>query len=259
VRSCPSFLLGFFHVASFDTRNRVLMSLTERDLALLQAHFEYVELPVRFRIETPNKPISHVYFVERGIVSVVTTGPKRLPIEVAVVGYEGFTGVAVVLGGDRSPLDTYVQVAGQGYRIDVDALQRAIADSPTLANLLNRFSQAFITQISQTALANGRAKLEERLARWLLMAQDRLQSDDLPLTHEFLALMLAVRRPGVTVELSKLQVQGLLRVRRGAITIEDRQGLLKIATNFTAFPKRSWTGFWRFESKAARARARAVR
>jgi len=229
--------MGVFTVPIFDTRNRVLASLTDRDLALLQVHFEHVELPVRFRVETPNKPISHVYFVERGSGAVVTTGPKRLPIEVAVVGYEGFTGVAVVLGGDRSPLDTYVQVAGHGYRIEVDALQQAIADSPTLANSLNRFSQAFITQISQTALANGRAKLEERLARWLLMAQDRLQSNELPLTHEFLALMLAVRRPGVTVELSRLQVQGVLRVRRGAITIEDRHGLLKIADKFYGVPE----------------------
>lgn len=237
VRSCPSVLMGFFIVAIFNSRNRVLTSLHNSDLALLQAHFEHVELPVRFRVETPNKPISHVYFVEHGIVSVVTTGPKRLPIEVAVVGYEGFTGVAVVLGGDRSPLDTYVQVAGDGYRIGIDELQQAISESPTLGSSLNRFSQAFMTQVAQTALANGRAKLEERLARWLLMAQDRLQSDDLPLTHEFLALMLAVRRPGVTVELSKLQVRGLLKVRRGAITIVNREGLLKIADKFYGIPE----------------------
>lgn len=198
---------------------------------------EPVALPVRYKIETPNKPISHVYFVENGIVSIVTMGPKRLPIEVAVVGHEGFTGVAVVLGGDRSPLDTYVQVAGEGYRVPIGNLQLLIAQSPTLAVTLNKYSQVFLTQISQTALANGRAKLEERLARWLLMAQDRLRSDDLRLTHEFLAMMLAVRRPGVTNAIASLKEQGLVKVHRGAITILNRPGLIAIADKFYGVPE----------------------
>lgn len=233
----PKILVWASAVPIFHTQNRVLKCLTAADLALLKALLVRVDLPIRHRLETPHKPISHVNFVESGIVSIVTTGPRRLPIEVGVVGYEGFTGVAVVLGGDRSPLDVYVQVAGSAYQITIEDLQKAMAESATLGPALNRFSQVFITQISQTALANGRAKLEERLSRWLLMAQDRLQSDELPLTHEFLALMLAVRRPGVTVALSQLQDQGLLTVHRGAITINNRAGLLSIADKYYGVPE----------------------
>lgn len=224
-------------VQKISTRNRVLLNLTAADLRLLEPHLEFVEIPVRYKIETPNKPISHVYFVENGIVSLVTMGPQRLPIEVAVVGYEGLTGVSVVLGGDRSPLDTYVQVAGEAHRIPIGALHQLISQNPALAATLNRYSQVFLTQIAQTALANGRAKLEERLARWLLMAQDRMQFDELQLTHEFLALMLAVRRPGVTNALASLKEQGLVKVRRGRILIMNRDGLLDIAGKFYGVPE----------------------
>jgi CRP-like cAMP-binding protein len=224
-------------VAKISTRNRVLLNLTASDLRLLEPHLELVDIPVRYKIETPNKPISHVYFVENGIVSITTMGPQRLPIEVTVVGYEGFTGVSVILGGDRSPLDTYVQVAGQAHRIPIGVLQRLIAQNSTMAGTLNRYSQVFLTQIAQTALANGRAKLEERLARWLLMAQDRMQSDELSLTHEFLALMLAVRRPGVTNALTSLKAQGHVKVRRGRILILNRDGLLAVAGKFYGVPE----------------------
>ncbi|MEQ1696667.1 MAG: Crp/Fnr family transcriptional regulator [Hyphomicrobiaceae bacterium] len=206
-------------------------------MALLEPLLERVEIPLRYKIETPNKPISHVYFVESGIASITTMGPHRLPIEVAVVGFEGFTGVSVVLGGDRSPLDVYVQVAGEAHRIETSKLQPLIAKHPAIAGTFNRYSQVFLTQIAQTALANGRAKLEERLARWLLMGQDRMQSDELKLTHEFLALMLAVRRPGVTNALASLKLQGHVKVRRGCIVILNRDGLLDVAGKFYGVPE----------------------
>jgi CRP-like cAMP-binding protein len=207
-------------VLGFVSSNRVLNYLSSAEIGLLKPHFELVDLAHRHRLETPNKPISHVYFIERGIVSIVAVGPRRLPIEVGVVGSEGFTGVSVVLGGDRSPLDTYVQVPGRANRISTAALQAVVGIHPELGASLNRYSQVFLTQIAQTALAN-----------------DRLQSDELPLTHEFLALMLAVRRPGVTVALSLLQEQGLLKVHRGAITILNRAGLLTIADKFYGVPE----------------------
>lgn len=212
--------------------NRTLLMLERADFAALKPHLEPVDLRLRQKIDLPGRPITHVYFVEHGIVSVVAIGPNRLPIEVGVVGFEGFTGLPAVLGGDRSPLDTYVQVAGSANRIEVAALTGAMERSPSLTAALNRYVQAFLVQVSQTALANGRARLEERLARWLLMAQDRLQSDELSLTHEFLALMLAVRRPGVTVALSLLQDQGFVKVKRGKIVILQREALLEIADKF---------------------------
>lgn len=231
------FILRARTVQKISTCNRVLSNLTVGDLRLLEPLIERVEIPLRFKIETPHKPISHVYFVESGIVSITTMGPQRLPIEVAVVGYEGFTGVAVVLGGDRSPLDTYVQVAGEAHRVEIGALQLLLAKNPTMLGTFNRYSQVFLTQIAQTALANGRAKLEERLARWLLMGQDRMQSDELKLTHEFLALMLAVRRPGVTNALASLKLQGHITVRRGRIVIVNRDGLLDVAGKFYGVPE----------------------
>ncbi len=224
-------------MVKFSTKNRVLLNLTPADLRLFEPHLERVEIPLRYAIETPNKPISHVYFVENGIVSLTTMGPKRLPIEVAVVGYEGFTGVCVVLGGDRSPLDTNVQVAGEAHRLETGALQALIAKNPAMAGVLNRYSQVLLTQIAQTALANGRAMLEERLARWLLMGQDRMQSDELTLTHEFLALMLAVRRPGVTNAMTALKKKGHVEARRGRIVILNRNGLIKVAGKFYGVPE----------------------
>lgn len=218
-------------------RNRILSHLAPADLGLMRGHLTRVGLELRQRIEAPNKPITHVMFVEQGIISVVATGPRRLTIEVGVIGFEGFTGVPVVLGGDRSPLDTYVQVAGEALSITVDAFRAVMLESPALVTVLNCHSQIFMTQIAQTALANGRAKLEERLARWLLMAQDRMESPELLLTHEFLALMLAVRRPGVTVALSLLQDQGLVKVLRGAIVIVDREGLETVADKFYGVPE----------------------
>jgi CRP-like cAMP-binding protein len=212
--------------------NRVLANLSSSDTDLLAAHLEPVTLELRQKLEIPNKPISHIYFVENGIVSVVATGPRRQSIEVGVIGLEGYTGWPVIMGGDRSPLETFVQVAGHGQRIASDDLRRLMSQSPTLVTALQAHVQVFITQISQTALANGLAKIEERLARWLLMAQDRMRSNELSVTHEFLSMMLAVRRPGVTVALSLLQSRGLLNIKRGQILIIDREGLEKVAAKY---------------------------
>lgn len=213
-------------------KNRILANLTPGDLALLEPHLESVELTMRQKLETPNKPIPFVYFVEHGIVSVVAVGPRRQSIEVGLIGLEGYTGWPVVVGGDRTPLDTFVQVSGSARRIASAHLRRAMGSSPTMQSVLHKHIQAFISQISQTALANGLAKIEERLARWLLMAQDRMQSNELVVTHEFLSMMLAVRRPGVTVALSLLQSRGVLNVKRDIIFIIDRPGLEKIAAKF---------------------------
>jgi CRP-like cAMP-binding protein len=215
----------------------VLSQLGEADLDRLTGHLQRVELSVRMKIEAPHKAITHVYFVEDGIVSVVATGPQRQTIEVGVVGYEGLTGVPVILGADRSPFEVYVQVPGQALRIAAAHLLRAMAESPSLCAILFRHAHVFHVQVSYTALANGRAKLEERLARWLLMAQDRMRCDQLRLTHEFLAMMLAVRRPGVTVALAMLQKQGLLAVHRGSITIVDRAGLEAVADKYYGAPE----------------------
>jgi CRP-like cAMP-binding protein len=163
------------------------------------------------------------------IASVVAHGAHRGDVEVGLIGREGVSGLAVVMGTDRSPNDTYIQVAGSGRRMTVEALRQAMDESSTLRQVLLLYSHAFAIQTAQTALANGRNKLEERLARWLVMAHDRLDGDELHLTHEFLAVMLGVRRPGVTLALNLLEKAGLITVGRGAIIVNDRDGLVESA------------------------------
>jgi hypothetical protein len=143
-----------------------------------------------------------------------------------MIGREGMTGVSVLLGdNERAQHETYMQVAGQGQCLAVDRLHEAITKSTTLHQALLRYVQVFLRQTTETALANGRAKIEERLARWLLLAHDRIDGDELKLTHEFLAVMLGVRRSGITTALQELERKGLIAHRRSLVTILDREGL----------------------------------
>jgi len=210
------------------TANRLLAHLSPDELGLLEPHLDAVDLPVRKQLENRNKTIEHVYFIERGFASVVANGTGR-SIEVGLIGREGMTGLAVVMGTDRSPHDTFMQAAGDGQRISSAKLRSAMEQSPALHRFFLLYGHAFVVQTAQTALANGRSRIEERLARWLLMAQDRLDGDAVPLTHEFLSVMLGVRRPGVTVALDTLERKGLIRAKRGAVAILNRMGLRKIS------------------------------
>lgn len=205
--------------------NLLLAHLSPDDLVSLQPHLEPVQLPLRRQLESRNKPIQYVYFIESGFASVVANGRGDRSVEVGLVGREGMTGIPVLMGTDRSPHDTYMQLAGSGHRMSAASLRTKLAASATLRHVLLNWAHVFMIQTGQTALANGRGKLEERLARWLLMAHDRTEGETMRLTHEFLAVMLGVRRPGVTVALSLLAAQGLVRVNRGAISIVDRAGL----------------------------------
>lgn len=217
--------------------NHLLASLPRSDFAALEPHFEELDLPLRHVVEVANKPIKHVYFPTSGIISVVATGPKDHKIEVGIIGYEGMSGISVVLGDDRSPNETFVQVAGAGVRIAVANFHNALEDRPSMRLCFSQYAQAFMVQTAHTALANGRARVEERLARWLLMAHDRLEGDELPLTHEFLAVMLGVRRAGVTTTLNELASGGLIGSERGRILVSDRAGLEKLANGIYGVPE----------------------
>jgi len=208
--------------------NRILTRLSPDEIGLLQPHLEAVDLPVRKQLENRNKTIEYAYFIESGFASVVANGTGR-SIEVGLIGREGMSGLAVVMGSDRTPHDTFMQVGGDGQRISSAKLRSAMAQSPALHRFFLRYGHAFMVQTAQTALANGRSKIEERLARWLLMAQDRLDGEVVPLTHEFLSVMLGVRRPGVTVALDLLEKDGLIRAKRGAVAILNRTGLRKVS------------------------------
>jgi CRP-like cAMP-binding protein len=210
--------------------NRLLSKLSEADLALLQPHLTRVDLTIRQRIEPLDQDITHVYFVETGIVSVVAHSGDHNSIEAGLIGREGVTGIAIIMGNHRSPHEAFVQLEGRAHCIDAAPFRAAFAQSETLRTLLLRYVHIFNIQIAHTALANGRAKIEERLARWLLMVHDRIDGDEATLTHEFIAMMLGVRRPGVTDALHELEGKGLIRSLRGVVRIVDREGLEALAS-----------------------------
>lgn len=216
--------------------NRILSRLSPSEREPLVEHLWPVALPLNKMLEAPNRAIDHVYFVEQGIVSVVGTG-QGTAIEVGLIGQEGMTGVAVILGVNRTPHKAFVQAAGHGLQISTANLNRALDKSPALRRALLRYCHTFLVQTANTAFVNGSRKLDERLARWLLMAHDRLGQDELPLTHEFLGIMLGVRRAGVTVGLRHLEKKGLIATKRGLVTIRDRAGLETLAASAYGVPE----------------------
>ena len=216
---------------------------------MLQPHLETIRLPVRKMLEARNRKIRTVYFMESGFASVVANGTSEPSIEIGIIGREGMSGLAVVLGADRPVHETYIQAAGSGLCLAADSLRGAIDKSPTLHRELLKAAYAFQTQVTQTALANGRSKIEERLARWLLLADDRIDGDELPLTHEFLSLMLGVQRSGVTLAVQALEAEGLIAARRGRISILDRAKLEK-KSNGTYTPQRKDSSSHAIKSRA---------
>ncbi|HEY5237828.1 MAG TPA: Crp/Fnr family transcriptional regulator [Rhizomicrobium sp.] len=239
-------------------RNHLLLSLSDADFALLQPHLEPVAMPLRLKLEIPHKPIAHIYFPESGIVSVVAMTSAREQIEAGFFGWDGMSGVTVVMGDDRAPHATYVQLAGHGQRIALRPFREAMRKSSSMQLCFLHFAQALMIQGAHTALANGRAKVEERLARWILMAHDRVAADDLAFTHEFLAIMLGVRRAGVSVALHELESRALIGTARGRIVVRDRPGLEKTANGYYGLPEAEYTRLtgWHAREKAKKPVAR---
>ena len=205
-----------------SVRNRLLQLLSAKDFASLS--LELVDLPVRRVLVEPNIPIDFLYFMEDGMTSV-TTSTSAGEIEIGMIGKEGLVAaLPVLLGVSCSPYAHFVQMSGSGYRISAKSLLECVDLSSTLRSLLMRSIQALSIQISQTAFSNAIYTIEIRLARWLLMCRDRSASDEMVLTHEFLAQMLGVRRPGVSVATQMLEGNRLIKAERGRITILDRAG-----------------------------------
>jgi CRP-like cAMP-binding protein len=222
---------------SYQSGNRLLSSLSKADFGLLLPDLEAVSLDLRKVLERPNKRIDDVYFPDAGFASVVAVQPKQTRVEVGLIGREGMTGLPVVLGNHKTPHETYIQAAGHGQRLNATKLRKAMAASSSLQSLLLKFVQAFMVQTAQTAISNARAKLNERLARWILMADDRIDGSRLPLTHEFLSLMLGVRRAGVTEALHALESEGLIRASRGEIIVRSRKGIERRAGDSYGIPE----------------------
>ena len=218
-------------------RNRLLAALARDDLNLLEPHLSLLPLERRHVVELPGRAIDYVYFMETAIASVVAVNGKDERIEVGLIGCEGMSGVAVVMGDRRTVNSTYIQVPGEALRIEANVLRDKCNTSRTLHALLLRFAEVSMIQAAQTAVANGRAKLDQRLARWLLMAHDRTVANEVPLTHEFLAMMLGVRRASVTVALDGFEKRGLIGARRGMITVLKRKTIEDVAGSFYGVPE----------------------
>lgn len=218
--------------------NRLLASLGKDDQALIAQYLEPRPLRFRQRLEPANRKIRNVYFIEQGLASAMAISASgRRQAEIGMVGFEGVTGLAAVLGAQRTPHETYMLVAGRGLCITAERLRALMEQSPALTDALYRYAHVFAVQTAHAALANTLGSIEERIARWLLMAHDRLRQNDIRLTHELLALMIGMRRPGVTLGLQRLEDQKLLATGRGVVSILDREGLKKCAKGHYGVPE----------------------
>jgi CRP-like cAMP-binding protein len=205
--------------------NRLLAALPQPQRDRLLAQLEPVDLELKQIVAEPNVPIPFVYFVLTGVISLVLNVEEDGLSEVATVGNEGFVGVPILLGADSTPLTVMCQIPGSALRMPAADFRAQIQQDEELRTVLGHYTQALFNQISQATACNRLHPIEQRCARWLLMTWDRVHSDHFPLTQEFLAQMLGVRRPSVSVVANLLQRAGLIRYSRGIMTITDPAGL----------------------------------
>src|SRR4249920_3845703 len=199
--------------------------LPPKDYERLRPHLQRVPLEYRQSLYHAHMPIGFVYFIETGVGSLVNTMANGQAAEVGTIGNEGVVGLPIVFGDDRAPTSVYVQVPGAGLSMKAAAFKRELARSASMRAVMLRYAHAFFNQVAQSAACNHFHSLQQRCCRWLLMTHDRMQSDQFLLTQEFLAMMLGVQRTGVTAAAGGLQRAGLIRYKRGNVTILNRRGL----------------------------------
>jgi CRP-like cAMP-binding protein len=210
-----------------------LLTLMSPDAVARLGDLAVVALSMRQHLDEPDNG-GFVYFLEGGVASVIADIDAKMAIELGIIGREGMVGLGVVYEDSESPYQTIIQVAGSAVRVEADKLRALIDDDRIARSVLLRFARAFSIQVASTALANGRAKLDERLARWLVMVGDRA-GKTFSITHEFISIMLGVRRSGVTIAVQLLESRGLIRATRGSVTILDRPGLIRAANGAYGF------------------------
>jgi CRP-like cAMP-binding protein len=207
-------------------RNWILSQLPEYEYRRLAPHLQAVNFEMEHVFYEPYTPIHHAYFIDTGLVSVVSTMNDGKVIEVAIAANEGMIGVPILLGIDNIPCQYFAQVGGRALRIKTQVLQAEMGQCNMLRTLLQRYMATFITQLMQVSACNSLHSVSQRCVRWLLMYEDRLRTREHPLTHDFLARLLGVRRASVTEVLHPLQEQGSICYKRGKISVLDRQRLV---------------------------------
>ena len=205
--------------------NKLLLSIADSDYSSLRPHLEYVSLPSHMVLHEAGEKLEFVYFPNRGLISLVVVMKDGRSAEAGIVGNEGFTGILAAVGLHRSPLQAVVQITGNGFRVKVRALQNTLESAPRLQRVLSRYAAIRSMQVAQIAACNRLHDIEQRFARWLLMTQDRVDSESLPITHDFLATMLGTGRPSVSLAAGVLQRKELIEYTRGAVKIVNRKKL----------------------------------
>lgn len=206
-------------------RNNLLRRLPERSLERFAPRLERIELSRSRLLSSPHQPMEHAYFFESGIASVVIRSPDGQHTEIGIIGRDGMCPTSAILDIDADPFSILMQMDGEAYRIPVPVLRAVIAQDHEVQRLFARYTQALGVQQAYTALSNAVHHIDERLARWILMCHDRVDGADISLTHEFMSIMLAVRRPSVTTALHVLEGKKLIYSERGVVGVRDRAGL----------------------------------
>ena len=206
-------------------QNLLLANLLSKKANGFFRHLQPISLEIKKTLYLPGSRLKFAYFIETGMVSVVSHMADKRNIEIGTIGLEGMVGSIFLLSPDPVPYHYYVQIAGHGYRLPAEILKDEAKRNPVLHELILRYQAAFLAQVMQAGACNGLHSIQQRCCRWILMAQDRVESDKVPLTHEFLGIMLAVRRASVSEVLLPIQSRGWIRSHRGVIEVLDRKGL----------------------------------
>lgn len=209
--------------------NRILAALPRAVLERITPDLELKPLAMRQVVQPRGQPLEQVVFPVAGVASMISMGDSGDSVEVATIGCEGMVGLPLFLGGESAAVEVFIQVPGEGLHLSADSFRGHVGREAPLARTLLLYTQALLTQVAQCSACNCHHPVEQRCARWLLQTQDRVRGDEFPLTHDFLGLMLGVRRASVTDTAHKLQARGLIRYQRGFITVLDRKGLERAA------------------------------
>lgn len=220
-----------------SVENNLLARLTVADFQMLLPKLQWTDFALRDNLYYPHQPVEYGYFPTVGICSVIAHSATGVRGETGLIGREGFVGSAIVLFAESAPFEVLVQIEGRALRIKKDDLQEAIAKSPTLMAALLKFIHVFGVQTAQTAIANTHYTVTQRLARWLTMCRDRVDSNEFTMTHEFLAIMLGVRRSGITEAINSLEGRDIVKSMRGKISVLNRQFLIEVASGSYGVPE----------------------
>ena len=223
--------------AGKPVRNKLLLAIPDQEFRKIRSRLQFIELPHHLTLHQPHETVRFAHFPNAGLISLVVELKDGRTVEAGLLGNEGASGMPAVLGLSRSPLREIVQIEGDAFRVRVNTLRELLPSTPVFQAALNRYAAGLAMQVAQTAACNRLHKIEERLSRWLLIAQDRLDSGIVPITHDFLATMLGTDRPSVTVAAGMLQREGIIEYTRGSVRILNRKHLESFACECYALIK----------------------